>query len=186
MGNGPLEKPRLNPIWRLQGCPGATTINIVILNMGAPLNHPPTPMRAQPPHLQHQRFLARARQFRRVAMPLPDMDSAEPNWPKWFLITHAIELTIKAYIHSREELNVPAPTAPVPANHDLVALYDYAVSYGLKRDPEVTKDLPHLSELHQQHYARYPQEAVKPVALIAQYDDLIDRLIEEVSEAALR
>jgi hypothetical protein len=85
----------------------------------------PTPFRALPPALEAQRFLARARQFRRVAMPLPDMDSPEPNWPKWFLVTHAIELAIKAYIVSREDSNVPAPAAPKPGNHDLFALYDY-------------------------------------------------------------
>jgi hypothetical protein len=57
--------------------------------------------------------------------------------------------------------------------------------YGLKRDPDVTKDLPHLSELHQVHYARYPQATVKPVALIAQYVDLVDRLIADVGNAAV-
>jgi hypothetical protein len=56
--------------------------------------HPPP--KALPPALEAQRFLARARQFRRVALPLRDMESFEPNWPKWFLITHAIELAIKS------------------------------------------------------------------------------------------
>jgi hypothetical protein len=146
----------------------------------------PTPFRALPPALEAQRFLARARQFRRVAMPLPDMDGPEPNWPKWFLVTHAIELATKAYIISREDSNVPAPAGPKPSNHDLVALYDYAVLYGLRRDPVVTKELPHLSELHQVHYARYPQAEVKPVALIAHFDDLVDQLIADVSQAAAR
>ncbi len=146
----------------------------------------PTPFRALPLALEAQRFLARARQFRRVAMPLHDMDGPEPNWPKWFLVTHAIELAIKAFIVSCEDANVPAPAAPKPANHDLVALYDYAVLYGLKRDPAVTKELPHLSELHQMHYARYPQATVKPVALIADFDDMVDQLITDVSQAAVR
>jgi hypothetical protein len=64
-----------------------------------------------------------------------------------------MELTIKAYMVSREDANVLAPAAPKPANHDLVALYDYAVLYGLPRDPRITNDLPHLSDLHQTHYA---------------------------------
>ena len=46
-----------------------------------------------------------ARQFRRVATPLEDMEGPEPNWPKWFLVTHAIELAIKAIIISREDSN---------------------------------------------------------------------------------
>lgn len=128
-------------------------------------------------------MLARARQYRRVAMPLVDMDGPEPNWPKWFLVTHAMELAIKAYIVWREDANVPAPAAPKPPNHDLVALYDYAVLYGLTRNPQITSDLPHLSDLHQTHYARYPTAAVKPVALIAQYDDAVDKLFDDVSKA---
>jgi hypothetical protein len=144
-----------------------------------------TPSRALPPALEAQRFLARARQFRRVAMSLPDMEGPEPNWPKWFLVTHAIELAIKAYIVSREDSNAPVPAAPKPPNHDLVALYDYAVLYGLTRDPIITKELPHLSELHQVHYARYPQAEAKPVALIAHFDDMVDKLITDVSQAAV-
>jgi hypothetical protein len=146
----------------------------------------PTPFGAIPPALEAQRFLARARQFRRVAMLLPDMEGPEPNWPKWFLVTHAIELAVKAYIISREDAGVAKPTAPEPANHHLVELYDYAVLYGLARDPIVTKELPHLSDLHRVHYARYPQAEVKPVALIAQFDDMLDQLIEGISRAAVQ
>jgi hypothetical protein len=144
---------------------------------------PPTPYRAVQSPFAAQRTLARARQYRRVAMQLVDMDGPEPNWPKWFLVTHAMELAIKAYIVSREDSNVPPPAGPKPPNHDLVALYDYAVLYGLKRDPKVTTDLPHLSDLHQTHYARYPHAVAKPVALIAQFDDTVDKLIDDVSQA---
>lgn len=111
------------------------------------------------------------------------MDGPEPNWPKYFLLTHAIELAIKAYIASREDIGAPAPAAKRPANHDLVGLYDYAVLYGLKRSALVTKDLPHISDLHQVHYARYPQANVKPVAMISQYDDLADELFADVQKA---
>jgi hypothetical protein len=37
------------------------------------------------------------------------MDGPEPNWPKYFLLTHAIELAIKAYIISRDDAGAPAP-----------------------------------------------------------------------------
>jgi hypothetical protein len=143
----------------------------------------PTIFRATPHPFEPQRLLARGRQFRRVAIGLSDMDGPEPNWPKYFLITHAIELAIKAYITSREDVGAPAPAGKHPANHDLVGLYDYAVFYGLERNPALTVDLPHLSELHQIHYARYPQANVKPVALIAQYDDLVDQLFADVGKA---
>jgi hypothetical protein len=143
----------------------------------------PTIFRATPHPFEPQRYLARGRQFRRVAMHLVDMDGPEPNWPKYFLLTHAIELAIKAYISSREDAGAPAPAAKEPANHDLLGLYDYAVLYGLKRSPLVTNDLPHISDLHQVHYARYPQTSVKPVAMISQYDDLADELFADVQKA---
>jgi hypothetical protein len=38
----------------------------------------------------------RARQFRSVAIPLEDINNGEPNWPKYFLLFHAIELALKA------------------------------------------------------------------------------------------
>jgi hypothetical protein len=145
----------------------------------------PTPFRAPAIPFPGQRMLARARQYRRVAMPSVDMEGPDPNWPKWFLVTHAMELAIKAYIVWREDANVPPPAAPKPANHDLVAQYDYAVSYGLTRDPQITSDLPHLSDLHRTHYARYPDAAVKPVALIAQYDDMVDKLFDDVGNRNL-
>src|SRR5262249_34413636 len=61
-------------------------------------NMPPTPVRALPPAIESLRYLARARQFRRAAIMHVDMENGEPFWPKWFLVTHALELAIKAYI----------------------------------------------------------------------------------------
>jgi hypothetical protein len=42
-------------------------------------------------------------------------------------------------------------------------------------------DLPHLSELHKLHYARYPQIEARPVALIGQFDDMTDNLLADVA-----
>jgi hypothetical protein len=142
----------------------------------------PTPFRALPPALEAQRFIVRGRQFRRVAMHLVDMENAEPNWPKYFLITHAIELAIRAFNVFRADLR-PRPTGATPRNHDLVGLYDYAVGNGLPRDPIVAADLPHLSDLHEIHYARYPNSESKPVALISQFDDMVDKLFADVEKA---
>lgn len=144
------------------------------------------PIRALPPSLEAQRFIARARQFRGVALPLEDMAGPEPNWPKWFLVMHAIELALKAFVISREDTGAQAPPGPEPANHDLVGYYDYAVMYGLARDPIVTNELPHLSDLHRCAYARYPQDKARPVALIAQFDEMVDQLIADISQAMVR
>jgi hypothetical protein len=114
------------------------------------------------------------------------MEGPEPNWPKYFLVTHAIELAIRAFNVFRADLD-PPPTGVIPRNHDLVGLYEYAVHNGLAGNPIVTRELPHLSDLHEIHYARYPKAKVKPVALISQFDDMVERLFADVSKAiALR
>jgi hypothetical protein len=110
------------------------------------------------------------------------MENGEPNWPKWFLVTHALELATKAYIVFSEDPG-PLPPGPQPANHDLVGLYDYAVLCGLQRNSSIISGLSHLSELHQIHYARYPQAKVIPVALIAEFDDLTDQLFTDITKA---
>ena len=51
-----------------------------------------------PSSLVAQRFLIRARQYRAQAILLADMERFEPNWPKYFLLTHAIELAINAFL----------------------------------------------------------------------------------------
>jgi hypothetical protein len=116
-------------------------------------------------------------------LTLVDIDNGRPNWPKYTLLFHAIELALKAAIVSFGERSVPKPTGPEPGNHDLIALYDYAVAQGLVRRPEIVDDLPHISELHVIHHARYPQVPVRPVALISQYDDLADVILNDVSDA---
>ncbi|WGD52383.1 hypothetical protein QA641_00030 [Bradyrhizobium sp. CB1650] len=143
----------------------------------------PVPFSVPSLPFQSQELLARARQYRAVAMALVDIDNGRPNWPKYTLLFHAIELALKAAIVSYGERSVPKPSCPQPGNHDLSALYDYATAYGLIRRREIVDDLPHISELHVIHYARYPQVPVRPVALISQYDDLADMILNDVSDA---
>jgi hypothetical protein len=57
------------------------------------------------------------------------------------------------------------------------------VTRELERNACVGRELPHLSELHKIHYARYPQAAVVPVALIADFDDVVDQLFMDVAKA---
>lgn len=116
-------------------------------------------------------------------MTLVYIDNGRPNWPKYSLLFHAIELALKAAIVSFGERGVSEPTAPQPRNHDLAALYDFAVAYGLIRRQNIRNDLPHISDLHVIHYARYPQVPLRPVALISQYDDLANQILQDVADA---
>ena len=112
---------------------------------------------------------------------MPDIENGEPFWPKYFLVTHAIELALKAFSRWRDAIEGQGHQEP--ANHDLVGWYDDAVQRGLQRDNNMANELKHLSELHEIHYARYPQDAARPVALISQYDDVVDQIIADVSKA---
>jgi hypothetical protein len=80
------------------------------------------------------------------------MGSQGVNWPKYFLVGHAIELALWGFIRLQEDRGIPRPDIPEPGNHDLMGLYEYAVAYGLPRDQLVTERLPHLSELHKSHH----------------------------------
>lgn len=47
---------------------------------------------------------------------------------------------------------------------------------------DITSELPNISELHQIHYARYPQAKVIPVTLIAHFDDLVDQRFADIAK----
>jgi HEPN domain-containing protein len=102
------------------------------------------------------------------------MEGPQPHWPKNFLVTHAVELVIKAFIVTVYE--------EPPHIHDLVKLYEKAVSHGLPHDQGVANDLAQLNDLHDSFYARYPHPESKPVPMISQYDDTVDRLFDEVTK----
>jgi hypothetical protein len=72
------------------------------------------------------------------------------------------------------------PAGKTPDNHDLVGWYNWAKLHGLPSNSEVERLMQHLSELHLEHFARYPQP-LKPVMLISDFDDLMDAILDEVS-----
>jgi len=92
------------------------------------------PRRALPASIEAARFLARARQYRAQTIKLEDQEGFEPNWPKHFLMTHAIELAINAYLVFERGLGRPrtAGGGPKPDGHDLMGRYSEAVRRGLK------------------------------------------------------
>jgi hypothetical protein len=130
--------------------------------------------------------LIRARLYRAQADELADMAASEPNWPKHFLITHAIELAITAYLVFRRGITGPRSGSKrqAPQDHNLMELYEAAVRSGLESNPLVVKELPFLSELHKLHYARYPQVESKLVpAHISEYDNMLDQLFGDIESA---
>jgi len=123
-----------------------------------------------------QQYLHRARMFRDAAIPLPDYLNGEQFWPKYALLTHAIELSLKAFAqHSVEN---GKPPGKEPKQHDLLGWYQLALEYGLPDEPSVADNLDVLNQLHLTHYTRYPQNrsaAVPDASVIA--DTTVDHLI---------
>lgn len=114
-----------------------------------------------------QQYLQRARMFRAVAIGLSDYSSGEQNLPKYALLTHAIELSLKAFALYSVEAGKPSGNRP--KNHDLQGWYNLALSYGLADTPRISMNIDHLSELHFTHYTRYPQERTTPVPDLSGY-----------------
>jgi hypothetical protein len=123
-----------------------------------------------------QQYIHRARMFRDAAMRLPDYSGAEQFWPKYALLTHAIELSLKAFVHYSVQNG--KPLSKEPANHDLSGWYRLALQYGLQDEPGVAGNIAVLNELHLTHYTRYPQDRGGPLpdaSIIA--DSTVDHLI---------
>ncbi len=123
-----------------------------------------------------QQYMQRARMFRDAAMPLPDYLSSEQYWPKYALLTHAIELALKAFHHHSIENGKPPP-AKEPKQHDLSGWYQLALKYGLQDAPGVADNIDVLNELHLTHYTRYPQHRAKVPDASVIADSTVDHLI---------
>lgn len=122
-----------------------------------------------------QQYLHRARLFRDAATRLPDYLNGEQYWPKYALLTHAIELSLKAFAQHVEN---GKPPAKEPKQHDLLGWYHRALQYGLPDDRSVADNINLLNELHFTHYTRYPQDRATPVpdaSTIA--DSTVDHLL---------
>jgi hypothetical protein len=127
-----------------------------------------------------QLYLHRARQFREAAIRLPDSRNGEQNWPKYALVTHAIELALKGFVfHLAATKTIPNE----PKQHDLVGWYEAAVRFGLGNDAAIAKNIGFLNELHRTHFMRYPVQSAGPVPnpeVIA--DHTVDQLLFAITQ----
>jgi hypothetical protein len=123
-----------------------------------------------------QQYLHRARMFRDAATELPDYRNGEQFWPKYALLTHAIELSLKAF--ARHSVENGRPPGKEPRQHDLLGWYLLALEYGLPDEPGIKDNIDLLNELHLTHYTRYPQKRSAPVPdASAIVDSTVDHLI---------
>jgi hypothetical protein len=127
-----------------------------------------------------QQYLHRARQFRQAAIDLPCYSNSEQNWPRYALLTHSLELALKAFaFHSVAD----SPIANEPKQHDLVGWYELAICYRLEGDRAISEGVGFLNELHKTHFTRYPTELPGPIPnLEAIADQTVDVLITKFTE----
>lgn len=119
--------------------------------------------------------------FRSATYQLVDYSGGEQNWPKYALLTHAIELALKAFVrHSTN--NVQLSTQP--KNHDLSGWYKLAVQYGLPHNAPMEESIAIVNELHVDHFARYPQSRSIPVSDVMMIaESTTDHLIDTFTKA---
>ena len=132
---------------------------------------------------QAQQYLHRAWMFRDAAISLPDYAHAQQNWPKYALLTHAIELSLKAFADHSVATGKPPPAKKLK-QHDLIGWYKLALKYGLRDEPGVAENIDILNELHLTHYTRYPQHRATPIpgaSVIA--SSTVEHLISAVTKA---
>ena len=113
-------------------------------------------------------------------MNLPDSRNGSTNWPKYALLTHAIELAMKAFVRlAIQQGRLKIVTEP--RQHDLAAWYRLCLQAGLLENTETSDSVAMLSEMHATHFARYPQTGAlaDPSSTI---DRTVDNLIFEISQ----
>jgi len=121
-----------------------------------------------------QQYLHRERQFRDAAAGLPDYRNGEQNWPRYALLTHAIELALKAFAHHSAG---DGPIPNEPKQHDLVGWYEIAVAFGLPDERTVAENIGFLSEIHKTHFMRYPKQLPGPLPNL---ETIVDETVEHL------
>ncbi len=124
----------------------------------------------------HQQYMHRARMFRDAAMRLVAYSNGEQYLPKYALLTHAMELALKAFAFYSVAAGKPFSRR---SNHDLRGWYQLAIRYGLRDDPNISENINCLHELHFTHCTRYPRELTTPVPDVSAIADAtVDYLID--------
>jgi hypothetical protein len=106
-----------------------------------------------------------------------------PDWTRYFLLSHSIELTLKAFLALYGKTSVELRSKK-NFGHGLNKLLTEAVKRGLVIGPLARRDIELLDKAHNNHWARYPMEEGGPVVLI---DEEIEKtaleLLEQVRKA---
>ncbi len=110
-------------------------------------------------------------------MGMPDIVNGQPNWPRYFLLSHAAELAIRAVlVHSKTAGG--RVVGSEPGKLDLSALYEHACKHGLTSNPDVLKELSYLSDIHKNYVARY-SKAPGAIWVASEFDNGVGILLTD-------
>ena len=104
-------------------------------------------------------FIARAEDFFQAFRALPPGNP--PSWPRYFLLCHAAELGLRAFLLSRgaRESDLQASAF----RHNLKKLLAEAIKRGLALSSSARDEIELLDEAHAKFWHRYPRKEAKPV-----------------------
>jgi HEPN domain-containing protein len=125
-------------------------------------------------------YLAYADQFYDAFYKL-GADHLHPSisWPRYFLLCHAIELALKAYL---AKLGATPEHLKYEFGHKLDELLTEAVEKGLHLTPETQQRIMALAEAHRKFWHRYPRDDGKiEVFTIEQFIPAAHELLNAVS-----
>jgi hypothetical protein len=120
----------------------------------------------------------RAREFEKAYYAVPETPPF--SWPRYFLLCHAIELALKAFLTLH---GVSEDDLMYDFGHDLKKLLKHAERHGLKLTPETQEAIKRLARAHKEHWARYPREDITVVFAIEQFEKNAAELLEQVRAA---
>lgn len=101
-------------------------------------------------------------------------------WPRHFLLTHMIELALKAFLGAR---GIDDEVLTICFGHDLGALLDEAQERGLSLDSAVLADLQDLHETHAGLWGRYPYYEDRVVCVIDHFEKSAGALLATVRQS---
>jgi hypothetical protein len=125
--------------------------------------------------------LDRAEEFFEAFRQLPSLPRGRwISWPRYFLLCHAVEMGLKAFLVSRR---VPEGKLRTEFGHKIDPLMRAALAKGLNIGVLAASELMQLDEAHTKHWPRYPREEGKPVFMIDSFEPYARELLQGVSKS---
>lgn len=153
---------------------GKKTARTAALKMAPPA---PTASTPKQPELLAVAFLTDADGYRAAAAALDESGKALHFSPRYFLLSHSIELALKAYILSSGGRG----TEPKKLGHDLERALTRAKELGLSlTDRRIEQAIEWLAPSHKDMSFRYRQTGFKTLPELNELTELVSSLIDHV------